>query len=85
MRRIALASAYLVLSAALLGSACASNKVMVGHQFLGAHRTTKLLIQKTAEDLFDTYVRVCNLRETGEETDCVDTLVLSNVNPSSVY
>ena len=66
-------------------SACATPKVMVGHEFLGNARTTKLVIQKTAEERFDTYVRVCNLLDTGEETGCVDTLILSNVNPSSVY
>lgn len=71
--------------AALAAGACATPKVMVGHEFLGATRTTKLIIQKTAEDVFDTYVRICDLAPDGQEQRCVDTLVLSNVNPSSVY
>lgn len=75
----------LLFGVTLAGAACATPKVMVGHEFLGASRTTKLVIQKTAEDVFDTYVRICNLAPDGQEQNCVDTLVLSNVNPSSVY
>ncbi len=78
MRKLAIISLF-------AWSACAVPKVMVGHEFVGNARTTKLVIQKTTEGRFDTFVRICNLVETGEEKDCVDTLVLSNVNPSSVY
>jgi hypothetical protein len=74
-----------VLSVILSALGCATPRVMVAHDYLGRDRTTKLVIQKTSADLFDTYVRVCTLLDTGEERDCVDTLVLSNVNPSSVY
>lgn len=77
--------ATLLCTAAFVGSACAMPKVMVGHEFLGASRTTKLVIQKSAEERFDTYVRICNLTPDGQELNCVDTLVLSNVNASSVY
>lgn len=79
---------YLIAATALslftLG-ACANPKVLVGQEFLGRARTTKLIIQKGAGETFDTYVRICNLLETGEEKECQDTLVLSNVNPNSVY
>lgn len=78
-------SAALALS--IGAGACATPKVMVDQQFLGDHRTTKLIIQKStvAADTFDTWVRVCDLSADGMETMCVDTLVLSNVNPASVY
>jgi len=71
-------------SLALLG-ACMSPKVLVDQDFTGNNRTTKLIIQKTSDGTFDTYVRVCTLIETGQERDCADTLVLSNVTPGSVY
>ena len=77
---------YTLLAAPLVTSAaCLTPKVMVDQQFLGDHRTTKLIIQKTSENTFDTYVRICDLAADGMETMCVDTLVLSNVNPASVY
>lgn len=80
-RLLILSSAALAVGAA----ACATPKVMVGHEFLGPNRTTKLVIQKTAEEVFDTFVRICDLTADGREQNCVDTLVLSNVNPSSIY
>lgn len=78
MRIVALCSLLVV-------GACVSPKVLVDQGFTGSNRTTKLVIQKTSDATFDTYVRVCTLLETGEERDCADTLVLSNVTPGSVY
>ena len=78
MRIIALCSLFVV-------GACVSPKVLVDQSFTGSNRTTKLIIQKTSDSTFDTYVRVCTLLETGAERDCADTLVLSNVTPGSVY
>jgi len=77
MRYIALLSFVL--------AACATPKVMVDQEFTGNNRTTKLIIQKTSDATFDTYVRICTLLETGEERDCADTLLMSNVTPGSVY
>ncbi len=68
---------------AIIG-ACAPPKVLVDQEFLGNNRTAKIIIQNTGS-AYDTFVRICTIIETGEETNCVDTLVLSNVTPGSVY
>lgn len=82
MRYLALMS-FLATAGSTLG-ACAAPKVLVDQEFLGNNRTAKIIIQNTGS-AFDTFVRVCTLIETGEERDCVDTLVLTNVTPGAFY
>lgn len=66
--------------------ACAPPSVLVDNSFVGDHgRTVKIVIKKNPTGLFDEFVRVCDLTAEGQEGRCQDTLVLTDVNPSSVY
>ena len=82
------------LSAALFSLVgCGSpQKVIVQNNFVGGSKTAKVLIldsgkedPSTKKRLFHVYVRNCDIESEGTETNCKDTLVLENVDPSSVY
>ncbi len=76
---------------AIVGSlflgACAPPKVLVGHSFLDADKSVRVIMQQSDEDkkLFNIFMRVCSVEGTNTDANCKETKVLGNVNPGSVY
>jgi len=72
----------------ILGFTSCAAPVVVQHNFQGKDKTAKMFIKRAQEgdsNLFDSYIKICNLDEKNEEKKCKDTLLLQNVTPSSIF
>jgi hypothetical protein len=81
-----------LLAAAMLPACVGPPKVMVNHGFRGDDKTSKLLIMNsgqidpsTKKQLFNVFVRMCDINAQGIEATCVDTKIVENVVPGTVY
>jgi len=80
---------------ALFAASCTPPKVLTSYGFRSETKTGKTFMQrsgasadtggKQATNLFNVFVRICDLDASNNETNCKDTLVLENVNPRTVY
>lgn len=75
-----------------LFSACGPKRLLMGNTFYGEDKVRKVFIhpsEKVKKDgrtyqLYDYYLRICSLNPANQETNCKDTLVLKNVDPSEL-
>lgn len=68
-----------------LASACAPPpRILTAYDVVG-ERTVKQIVQESAADdgIYDYILRVCNIDGSAQESQCVDTTVLTNVNGAS--
>lgn len=83
---------YLVclLAVASMGaSACASPQILTRHEYVGdrsVKHTARAVVELTTDEsqkaeLYNYFVRVCDVQESGQEANCKDSLVLSQVEP----
>lgn len=77
---------------ALLVGCGSPQKVLIHNNYVGPTKTAKVLIldsgkedPSTKKRLFNLFVRNCDMSPDGSETNCKDTVILENVDPSSVY
>lgn len=80
-----LGAALAIALAASVATACQPPMVLVDQAFMGEKRTAKIVMQQSGEGHFDEYIRICDLKPDGTETNCKDTLVLENVVAGSLY
>ena len=77
-----------------LSGCVAPPRILVSQDFIG-ERSVQYLMQKSGttvaknkEDktqLFNFYMRICNITDEGKESDCQETSILRNVQAKSVY
>jgi len=87
IRIIKVTIAFVMLSIFVMS--CAPPVYLVGQRFVGTHKTAKIMIQdsgvKSGDDqLYNNIIRVCDLCEDAQESNCKDTIVLTNVYPRSI-
>lgn len=77
---------------ALLVGCASPQKVLIQNNYIGATKSAKVLILDSGKDdpstkkrLFNLFVRNCDINADGAEANCKDTVILENVDPSSVY
>ena len=77
---------------ALLVACGSPQKVLIHNNYIGATKTAKVMLLDSGKEdpatkkrLFNVFVRNCDIGETGAETQCKDTVILENVDPSSIY
>ncbi len=77
----------ILVAAFAITAACIPPKVLVQDQFIGKDRVQKVIMQRRTDNnnLFDVYIRVCDINDDNSQSNCQDTLVLESVVPGSVY
>ena len=86
--------------AAIFASGCATPNYLVTQKFHGADRTVKEVYQYVIQggailskiagkddnaEYYNYIVRVCNIDDQGNSSQCMDTVVLENVMQDSLY
>ena len=81
-----------LLAAATLPACTGFSKILVANNFNGEDKTSKILIlnsgqvdPSTKKQLFNVFVRMCDIDAQGVEASCKDTRLVENVLPGSVY
>jgi hypothetical protein len=88
-------SALLLATACLAVSGCsAPTRMLVSQDFVG-ERSVQYLMQKTVTigsaksknktQLYNFFTRICSVSQEGKQEDCVDTLILENVQSKPIY
>jgi hypothetical protein len=59
-------------------------RVLIDQQFVGEKRVARVFMQRNG-DVFDQHLRICTIGQSGQESDCKDSLILDKVIPGSLY
>jgi hypothetical protein len=71
-------------STAAIDGVSAQLGVLIDQQFFGEKRVARVFMQRNGE-VFDQHLRICSIGQSGQESDCKDSLILDKVVPGSLY